>query len=332
MAVWVIRAGSRGEGEDFALEQGVASINFGLWQSVTEFDDQRKLRDHVTSAQAASQLWQFAHEIHDGDMVLLPRKRPRVVAVGKIIGDYSYRPDLNAYGPHTRNVEWQATDIPRGSFDKDLQDWLGRRPTVFPIRADEAERRIQRLTNAYLGDGIVADPEPAPPGNDDFTDVDWDGYIRVRIAEIIREKYPGVELEGLVAAVLEASGYTALQTRRGADGGIDVVAGSGELGFAQPRLSVQVKSGRSLVDLPDYNRLQGNVRSFGADHGLLVSMSGFTRAVHNENERSFFEIRLWDADALVQRLLEVYDKLPAEIRRDIPLERRMMPLEMAPPP
>ena len=74
------------------------------------------------------------------------------------------------------------------------------------------------------------------------------------------------------------------------------------------------------------------MRSFGADHGLLVSMSGFTRAVHNENERSFFEIRLWDADALVQRLLEVYDKLPAEIRREIPLERRMMPLEMGPPP
>ena len=241
MAVWVIRAGSRGEGEDFALEKGVASINFGLWQSVTEFDDQRKFRDDVTSAQAASQLWQFAHEIHDGDMVLLPRKRPRVVAVGKIIGDYSYRPDLNAYGPHTRNVKWQATDIPRASFDKDLQDLLSRRPTVFLIRADEAERRIQWLANAYLGDGIVADSEPAPHRNDEFTEVDWDGYIRIRIAEIIRERYPGVELEGLVAAVLEASGYTSLQTRRGADGGIDVVAGSGELGFAQPRLSVQVK-------------------------------------------------------------------------------------------
>ena len=203
--------------------------------------------------------------------------------------------------------------------------------TVFQPRPPDAERRIKQLADAYLSDGSVAEPEPLPPQDDDLAAIDWDEYLKSRIIEIIRAKYPGVELKRLVTAVLEASGYTTLQTRRGVDGGVDIVAGSGELGFSKLRLCVQVKSGRSLVDLAGYNRLQGNVRSFGADHGLLVSLSGFTRAVHNENERSFFEIRLWDVDSLVQRLLEVYNNLPLAIRRDIPLESRLMPVEMTPP-
>lgn len=331
MAVWIVRAGEGGRNADYAFEQSIVSIDFGLEQSVLDFVDLPTLRARAQSPNAASQLWRFAHEMEIGDVVVLPRRHPSVVGVGTITGDYAYRTDLATHGHHTRAVAWQATDIPRASFDTDLRNSLGGLLTVFQPRHADAERRIRQLADAYLSDGSVVEPEPLPPQDDDLAVVDWDEYLKSRITEIIRAKYPGVELERLVAAVLAASGYTTLQTRRGADGGIDVVAGTGELGLSQPRLCVQVKSGRSLVDLPDYNRLQGNVRSFGADHGLLVSISGFTRAVHNENERSFFEIRLWDADALVQRLLKVYDNLPLEIRRDIPLESRLMPVEMTPP-
>ena len=331
MAVWIVRAGEGGRNADYAFERGIISIDFGLEQSVLDFVDRPTLRDHVQSQNAASQLWRFANEMQIGDMVVLPRRQPSVAGVGTITGDYSYRTDLATHGRHTRTVDWRVTDIPRASFDTDLQHALTGLLTVFQPRHPDAERRIRQLADAYLSDGSVAEAEPLPPQDDELAAVDWDEYLKSRIIEIIRVKYPGVELERLVTAVLSASGYTALQTRAGPDGGIDVVAGMGELGFSEPRLCIQVKSGRSLVDLPAYNRLQGNVRSFGADHGLLVSLSGFTRAVHNENERTFFEIRLWDADVLAQRLLDVYDNLPLEIRRDIPLESRLMPVEMTPP-
>ncbi|MYC07047.1 MAG: hypothetical protein F4X57_07745 [Chloroflexi bacterium] len=115
-----------------------------------------------------------------------------------------------------------------------------------------------------------------------------------------------------------------METKRGPDGGADILAGSGALGFDSPKLCVQVKSGASPVRIPDYNRLQGNVHGFGADYGLLVSLSGFTKPVLDENRRSFFEIRLWDGSQLVERLLDTYDDLPQEIREVIPLEKRLV--------
>ena len=105
MPVWVVRAGRRGEGEEFALDQGMASIGFGLRVSVTEFVNRDALRDHLigdvyrdssanAAASAAGQLWNFAHAIGIGDMIVLPRKQPRVVAIGIVAGAYEYRPDL----------------------------------------------------------------------------------------------------------------------------------------------------------------------------------------------------------------------------------------------
>ena len=144
--------------------------------------------------------------------------------------------------------------------------------------------------------------------------------ITDRILERIRERFSGGRLGYLVASVLRASGYHAVETGQGAEGGVDVVAGSGDMGFGGPRLCVQVKSGGSPVDLPDYIRLRDSIGSYGADHGLLVSLGGFTGAVRKENERSFFQIRLWGPFDLADRLLGVYDALPGDIRGDVPLE------------
>ena len=327
MAVWVIRAGAQGQGEEFAIEQGIASIDFGFRRDLADFVHQSALRDQLTSTMTASQLWRFAHEIKDGDMIVLPRKQPKVIAVGKITGDYAYRPDLEgAHGPHTRPVDWTVTDIPRANFDQDVLHSLGGLATVFQPRADNAEKRIERVSQAYLAGAPVGDTlSTADLPSEPAVDVDMDEYVLDFIIQCIRRRFSGTRLEYLVARILEAEGYTALQTRPGPDGGVDVIAGSGKLGFGEPRLCVQVKSGREPIDLPDYNRLQGNVRSFGADHGLLVSLSDFKRSVRNENERSFFEIRLWGPGELAQRVREAYDSLPVDVQTDIPLERGLLP-------
>ena len=144
--------------------------------------------------------------------------------------------------------------------------------------------------------------------------------ITDRILERIRLRFSGWRLGYLVASILRASGYYVVETGQGVGDGVDVVAGQGDMGFGRPRLCVQVKSGGSPVDLPDYNRLQDGIGNYGADHGLLVSLGDFTRAVRNENERSFFQIRLWGPFDLADRLLGVYDALPGDIRGDVPLE------------
>ncbi len=336
MTVWVVRAGRRGEWEEFALGQGMASIDFDLRTSVTEFANRDALRDHLindnyregntrAATSAARQLWMFAREIREEDMIILPRKQPRVVAVGTAAGKYDYRPELDA--PHVIAVDWRASDIPRENFDQDLLYSLGGLKTVYRVRASDAKSRIEQIVPEHLaGSPIDGNNTTATVDDGDFQ-VDLEEQISDRILDRIRQMYSGVKLEYLVASILRASGYHALETRRGPDGGIDVVAGQGDMGFSQPRLCVQVKSGRSAVGLPEYNQLRGNIDAFGADHGLLVSLGDFTRPVRDANEQSFFQIRLWGPSDLVDKLLETYDDLPDDIQKDIPLRNRRILVE-----
>ena len=60
---------------------------------------------------------------------------------------------------------------------------------------------------------------------------------------------------------------------------------------------------------------------------MLVSLSGFTQPVHNANRQSFFVIRLWGPEELVENLLNTYDDLPLDIRTEIPLQDRRVLVE-----
>ena len=107
----------------------------------------------------------------------------------------------------------------------------------------------------------------------------------------------------------------------GPDKGIDILAAPGPLGFGRPRICVQVKSGSTPVDRPTLDQLLGAMSNVQADQGLLVSWGGFKSSVDREVANQFFRIRLWDSDALVEQLLATYDRLPGEIRAEIPLQR-----------
>ncbi|KHG64406.1 restriction endonuclease, partial [Thermus sp. 2.9] len=107
----------------------------------------------------------------------------------------------------------------------------------------------------------------------------------------------------------------------GPDGGVDILAGSGELGFDRPRIAVQVKSTDSPVDIKTVRELQGAMKNYQADHGLFVSWGGFKQSVDKEKARLFFEIRLWDSDDLLREILRFYEKLPEDLQAELPLKR-----------
>ena len=257
MTVWVVRAGGRGEWEELFTSEEIAAIDFGLRQSVADFDSRESLRAHVIesggSRSGADQLWRFSSEICIGDMIVLPRKLSKSIAVGRVSGDYAFRLDMEA--PHVRSVHWNAQDIPRADFDRDLLYSFGGLATVFRAQASDAEARIRRKLDQISGDTPVVPVSTITEGEEEGIRVDLEEQIEDRIVEHIRRKFSGVRLENLVAEMLRASGYHVLETRRGPDGGTDIVAGRGEMGFEQPRLCVQVKSGRDRVDIREYNRL-----------------------------------------------------------------------------
>ena len=61
----------------------------------------------------------------------------------------------------------------------------------------------------------------------------------------------------------------------GPDKGVDLLAAPGTLGFGEPRICVQVKSGDSPVDRMVLDQLRGVMENFNADRGLLVRLGWF---------------------------------------------------------
>ena len=103
---------------------------------------------------------------------------------------------------------------------------------------------------------------------------DLERFARDQIRVFIGQRFKERNLERLVAALLKAEGYQTQQAPVGADGGVDIVAGRGTMGFEPPRLCVQVKSSDQPADVKILRELQGVMTTFGAQQGLLVFALG----------------------------------------------------------
>ena len=222
MTVWVIRAGRKGEFEDYCLQQGIAVINFSFRQNLAGFESREQIRVEMgldnAIHNAPGQLWRFANEVQQGDMVVLPRKQPKVVAVGRVIGDYEFRPGLpnllQGAGCHTRAIEWEAEDVPRSSFDQELLYSFNGQLTLFQVNRDNAAERISQAVKVHTSDETIPVRAPDPDietASYDVPNTDLDEQIKDRIAGMIRRRFSGVGLERLVAAILRAAGYNAIE-------------------------------------------------------------------------------------------------------------------------
>lgn len=144
---------------------------------------------------------------------------------------------------------------------------------------------------------------------------------RDQIAQLISARFKGHGLTRLVEAILNAQGYTTYRSPEGADGGADILAGAGPLGFGSPRLCVEVKSESGPIDRSAVDKLLGAVSKFGAQEGLFVSWSGFKTTVQKELAPSFFRVRLWTQTELLEALFDNYDKLDSDLKAELPLKR-----------
>jgi restriction system protein len=75
------------------------------------------------------------------------------------------------------------------------------------------------------------------------------------------------------------------------------------------------------VDTPTLHELIGSMQNVAADQGLLVAWGGFKSSVDRETPAQFFRVRLWDQDDLIDQLLEQYERLPDDLRAELPLKR-----------
>jgi len=331
MKLWLVRGGRHGETEAYSLDNGLAVIG---WREIPDLSSVKTREEVATilqhlnpTAPAAritnhsAQLFTFAHRIALGDIVVMPLKTRAQIALGKVIGGYRYLAS-DGNGRHAIAMDWVRSDVPRSTFKQDLLYSFGAFMTVCEIKRNNALERIQAVLAGKTDPGDVElGIETSDESEIALTGTDLEAAIRDQITRFIQSHFSGHGLARLVAAVLEVDGYQTEVSPPGPDGGVDILAGKGPLGLESPRLVVQVKSGSTPTNVTIYRNLQGTMQTYKAELGLLVSWAGFNKAVEQEAKAQHFQIRLWDQADMLSAVFRTYDRLPEDIRAELPLTR-----------
>ncbi|MAB09944.1 restriction endonuclease [Hyphomonas sp.] len=331
--VWLVRLGEYGEAEADALATGELATGWDLpaFEQAMPRDAILKLLEEAFPEQKpgtlqnwAVQLNQFCNKAAAGDLTVTPLKTAsRQLAIGRIEGDF-----FSAKGKHpARRVKWLITDLPRDALKQDLLYSLGASQTICQISRNNAAVRFEEIvrTRKDPGDSHL----PTSIKNDDEEDLEDGNDQPIDLAEIARDQierhisstFVGHAFTRLISAILQAEGFQTQVSPPGSDKGIDILAGKSTLGFDSPRLVVQVKSGDIVADQPTLQGLIGCIADTQSDHGLLVSWSGFTTPVRQRANELYFRVRLWGREEILNALFSVYDRLPEQIRADLPLQR-----------
>jgi len=337
---WLVRGSKNPAFDQWMLTNGYTGVDFHEVPDLSGIDNLGAMRALVASVlpgrkpaaigNYAAQLFAFSARMSPGDTVVLPVKNSGKVAIGVLTGDYRFMPEEGALN-HVRAVEWKRTDVPRTTINQDLLYSLGAFSTVVQISRNDAAWRLLQLRNGAEADPGARSDVPLPVIESTATEaVDTeeaianDGfdilrYSKDRVLGRIKERFAGHRLSELVAAVLRAEGMSCKVSPPGADGGIDIIAGSGVLGISAPTIIVQVKSQQSRVGSEVLDQLGGVVGQHSADHGLLVAMGGLTQPAQAKVDAQRLKVAVWDEEELLRRIYQHYETLPEDIRADIPL-------------
>ncbi|WP_395746642.1 restriction endonuclease [Prosthecobacter sp.] len=343
MSLWLIRAGSHGEYEPKFFQEGRIyvtwdQLNVDLSKLESREDLTNTLGETYKDAKLnklrnwAGQLWPFAHAMQKGDLVVLPSKTQQSIYVGEITGSYHYEPQGPNPFYHWRTVKWIGEAIPRQRFGQDLLHSFGAFLTICRIQRNNAEARLKAMKAGGWSEdpgkkGLKVKTKASAAAAEideqelDAENIDLEQEGLDRIATLIEAKFAGHHLTRLVEGLLQAQGYTTYRSPEGADGGADILAGMGALGFGTPQLCVEVKSEAGPIDRPTVDKLLGAMSKFSAPQGLFVSWSGFKQNVQKELAQSFFKVRLWTRKELLDALFSHYEKLDADLKAELPLKR-----------
>jgi len=262
----------------------------------------------------AGVLNKFAFVMEVGDIVVAPQKRDRTIAIGVISSDYRYEGPSTVH-PHRRSVTWTRSGIPRSEFSQAALFEIGSALTLFQVKKHRTE--FEAALAGVPNPSELA-PSPDPEAADDqlpsADQIDQSTKDQL-IFQLLR--LDPARFEELTASLLRALGYKARATQYVGDGGVDVIAHRDPLGVEPPILKVQCKRTEQVIGAPPIQALKGTLGSAG-EFGVFVTLGGFTTEALRL-ERSSHDIRLIGGDEFVQMLLENYEDLADEWRREFPL-------------
>jgi hypothetical protein len=149
--VWGIHGGRTGDADSLFLQKNYIALGWTLTGDLSELPATREAfkaniaanyPNHKPGAIPvdAGQLFRFVHQAKIGDLVGYFSRRDRLIHIGKITGDYIYRPDEEPAYPHLRSVDW-LQQYPRTYFTQTAIYELSSSMSFFKIDRHDAEFR-----------------------------------------------------------------------------------------------------------------------------------------------------------------------------------------------
>jgi restriction system protein len=217
--------------------------------------------------------------------------------------------------PNQRSVKWLKA-VPRDHFTQGALYEIGSAISLFQVRnyADEFRAALegkQAIVPAKGDETVAAVAEDIEENTRDF------------ILKTLAQELKGHPLAQFVAQLLNTMGYRTRVSPEGPDGGIDIIAHKDELGFEPPIIKVQVKSSdKGSVGDPTVSALYGKVGS--NEYGMLVTLGTFTPPAVSF-AKSKTNLRLIDGNALVDLILDHYERFDSSYKGLLPLKRIYVP-------
>lgn len=324
MSAWIIRAGKGGIHAEEWLDKGYIAIYWNLGgadiSNLTKEqakDLYRKFFPDSTRQVIASNIgmiYRFAVEMTEGSTVIMYDPSTRLYHLGEIIGPCVYvEPNEKTEddGSYQRKVTWNSV-VPRDILTARTKHSLGSISTLFSV----SNETLTELKNATM--------DSSSPDNDNSEDDESVAESREATAEdgierikdrVLKLEWDDVEL--LAAGVLRSMGYKTSMTRRGSDGGRDIIASPDGLGLESPRIVVEVKHRKGNISAPLLRSFIGGLRN--TDSGLYISTGGFTKDALIEADRAIMPVKLLNLDQFVHLLVDNYNNADMETRTILPL-------------
>lgn len=152
---WLIRAGKHGEREEFLLGHSLAGSGFGSFPNLSGISSRGEMKDLVhrflpgrpkmSVANYVGQLWALRALVRVGDLIVLPRKKTRQIAIGVVTRGYWYRRDPDVERRHVVSVDWKRTDVSWDAAHEDLRNSLGSLRTICSINCDDGAQRLHEM-------------------------------------------------------------------------------------------------------------------------------------------------------------------------------------------
>lgn len=154
---WAIRA-DKPELEDFWVSEKVVTIGWPELSDLSNFHTREQLRLHYKSriegpASEAShnvnQLYQFVHEMQEGDLIATIIKDGNEVMIGTVVGKYRHQLDTAfRQHPHMRSMDWSHTKK-ISEISREFYEYLQTPSSVLQINKYKSE---------IIGDAVYKEP------------------------------------------------------------------------------------------------------------------------------------------------------------------------------